>query len=125
MKKGDTEKYSTITWSYEKSYDDKAVAWFYLYIYEGYPNKISYSVFNKPSYSLIQNSLKNKGYKLENSEIEDNELISTYTNSNFILKITTEKREQDKYSSFDKSITAYRFMVIKKSSIYDPDVILP
>ncbi len=71
--KGNSEKYSTITWSYEKSYDDKASAWFYLYTYEGYPNKISYSVFNQPSYSVIQKSLNSKGYKLENSEIEDNE----------------------------------------------------
>lgn len=119
--KGNSEKYSTITWSFEKSYDDKATAWFYLYTYEGYPNKISYSVFNKPSYSAIQKSINSKGYKLENSEIEDNELISTYSNSKFILKITTEKREKDTYSSFDKSITAYRFLLIKKSSVYDPD----
>lgn len=116
--KGDSEKYSTITWSYEKSYGDKAEAWFYLYTYESSPNKISYSVFNKPSYSSIQNSLSSKGYKLQNSKIEDNELISTYANSKFILKITTEKREKD---SFDKSITAYRFLLIKKSSVYDPD----
>lgn len=119
--KGDSERYSTITWSYEKTYDDKASAWFYLYTYEGSPNKISYSVFNKPSYSVIQNSLNANGYKLDNSEIEDNELISTYSNSKFILKITTEKREKDTSSSFDKSITAYRFLLIKKSSVYDPD----
>lgn len=119
--KGNSEKYSTITWSYEKTYGDKASAWFYLYTYEGFPNKLSYSVFNKPSYSAIQNSLNSKGYKLQNSEIENNELISTYANSKFILKITTEKREKDTYSSFDESITAYRFLLIKKSSIYDPD----
>lgn len=120
--KGNSEKYSTITWSFNKSYGDKASAWFYLYTYEGFPNKISYSVFNKPSYTAIQKSLKSKGYKLQNSEIEDNELISTYTNNRFLLKITTEKREkEDSYSSFDESITAYRFLLIKKSSIYDPD----
>jgi antitoxin component YwqK of YwqJK toxin-antitoxin module len=119
--KGNSEKYSKITWSFEKTYGDKASAWFYLYTYEGFPNKLSYSVFNKPSYSAIQNSLSSKGYKLQNSEIENNELISTYANSKFILKITTEKREKDNYSSFDESITAYRFLLIKKSSIYDPD----
>ena len=119
--KGNSEKYSTITWSYEKTYGDKASAWFYLYTYEGVPNKLSYSVFNKPSYSAIQNSVSSKGYKLQNSEIENNELISTYANSKFILKITTEKREKDSYSSFDESITAYSFLLIKKSSIYDLD----
>lgn len=117
-KKGDSEKYSTITWSYEKSYEDKAEAWFYLYTFESFPNKISYSVFNKSSYSSIQNALSSKGYKLKGSEIADNKLISTYANSKFILKITTEKRKKD---NFNKSITAYQFLLIKKSSIYDPD----
>ena len=46
--KGDDSHYNTITWSYEKEYyGDKAKGWFYLYTYEGYPNKISYSFFNK------------------------------------------------------------------------------
>lgn len=115
--KGDSEKYSTITWSFEKSYGDKAGAWFYLYTYEDSPNKISYSVFNKASYTAIQKSLSSKGYKLKNSEIEDNEIISTYTNSRFVLKITTEKRKKDSY----ESLTAYRFLLIKKESVYDPD----
>lgn len=119
--KGNSDKYSTITWSYNKSYDDKSEAWFYLYTYEGYPNKISYSVFNKPSYVAIQKSLNSKGYKLDKSEIEDNELISTYSNRKFILKITTEKRDKSKSSYYDESLTAYRFLLIKKSSVYDPD----
>lgn len=119
--KGNSDKYSTITWSFNKSYGDKASAWFYLYTYEGFPNKLSYSVFNKPSYSTIYNSLSSKGYKLKDSQIEDNEIISTYANSKFILKITTEKREKENYSSFNESITAYKFLLIKKSSIYDPD----
>lgn len=118
--KGDSESYNTITWSYNKSYDDKASAWFYLYTYEGFPNKVKYSVFNKPSYSAIQKSLSSKGYKLKDSEIEDNELISNYASSKFLLTISTEKREKDSYSSFDKSITAYGFTLIKKSSAYDP-----
>lgn len=122
-KKGSSTKYSTITWSYNKSsYDDKASAWFYLYTFEERPHKINYSVFNKPSYSLIQNSLNSKGYKLTGSEIENNEIISTYTNSKFIIKISTEKRdESQKYSYNNKSITAYGFLLIKKSGIYDPN----
>ena len=115
--KGSSTKYNTITWSFNKSYDDKAQAWFYLYTYEGLPNKINYSVFNKPSYTIIQKSLSSAGYKLSNSEIEDNELISTYTNNKFILKITTEKRER----KYEESLTGYDFLLIKKSGIYDPD----
>lgn len=120
--KGSSTKYNTITWSYNKSsYNDEAEAWFYLYTFEGFPNKINYSVFNKPSYTTINNSLNSKGYKLTNSEIEDNEIISTYTNSKFILKITTQKRDKDDYSYRNESITAYKFLLIKKAGIYDPD----
>lgn len=119
--KGDTDKYSTITWSYNKSYNDVAEAWFYLYTYEGFPSKISYSVFNKPSYTAIRNSLSSKGYKLKNSEIEDDELISIYTNSKYSLTITTQKREKENDFGADKSITAYKFLLVLKSSVYDPD----
>ena len=56
--KGSTYKYNTITWSFNKDhYNDKAQGWFYLYTYDGFPNKISYTVLNKESYSLIQNSI--------------------------------------------------------------------
>lgn len=120
--KGSSSKYNTITWSMNKSYDDKAEGWFYLYTFEDFPNKISYSVFNNPAYSKIQNSLNSLGYKLTNSEIKNNEITSTYSNNKFILEITTEKREKkDDYSYNDKSIIAYRFLLIKKSGIYDPD----
>lgn len=120
--KGNTYKYNTITWSFNKDYySDKAQGWFYLYTYEGYPNKISYSVFNKESYSLIQNSISSAGFKLTNSEIEDNEITSTYSNTNYTLKISTEKREKSDYSWENKSITAYRITLIKKAGIYDPD----
>jgi hypothetical protein len=94
--KGSTLKYNTITWSFNKDYySDKAQGWFYLYTYEGYPNKISYSVFNKESYSIIQNSISSLGFKLINSEIEDNQVKSTYTNTQYTLEISTEKRKDD------------------------------
>jgi len=118
--KGSTYKYNTITWSFNKDYySDKAQAWFYLYTYEGYPNKISYSVFNKESFSIIQNSISSAGFKLVNSEIEDNQVISTYSNTLYTLEISTEKRKDDDWS--DRSTTAYRITLIKKAGIYDPD----
>lgn len=116
--KGDSEHYSTIVWSLNKSYQDKAEGWFYLYTHDESPVKISYSVFNKPAYTVIQNAIKSKGYSLDNSEIENNEIVSTYSNNKFILKITTEKREKE--NSWDESVTGYRFLLIKKSSVYDP-----
>lgn len=118
--KGSTYKYNTITWSFNKDYySDKAQAWFYLFTYEGYPNKISYSVFNKESYSIIQNSISSAGFKLVNSEIEDNQVISTYSNTQYTLEISTEKRTDDDWS--ERSTTAYRITLIKKAGIYDPD----
>jgi antitoxin component YwqK of YwqJK toxin-antitoxin module len=120
--KGSSTQYNTITWSYNKSYGDKAEAWFYLFTYEGFPNKISYSVFNKPAYTKIQNTLKSNGYSLKDSEINDNNIISKYANRDYFLEISTEKREKkNDYSYYDESITAYNFQLIKKSGVYDPD----
>lgn len=119
--KGSTDKYSTITWSFNKiSYNDKALAWFYLYTYEGLPNKISFSVFNKDSYSKIQNSLAGYGYKLIDSKIEDDQIISDYGNSKYSISIKTKKRkDSDSFSS--DSFTEYEFLFIKKNGVYDPD----
>jgi antitoxin component YwqK of YwqJK toxin-antitoxin module len=118
--KGDTYKYNTITWSFKKDYySDKAQGWFYLYTYEGYPNKISYSVFNKESYYLIQNSISTAGFKLIDSEIEDNEVTSTYGNSSYTLSISYAKRTDDDWQ--DRSVTAYKITLIKKAGIYDAD----
>lgn len=118
--KGNTYKYNTIIWSFNKNYySDKAEAWFFLYTYEGFPNKVLYTVLNKESYSIIQNSISSAGFKLKNSEIEDNEIVSTYENATYTLKISTEKRIDDEWEH--RSFTAYTFTLIKKAGIYDPD----
>jgi antitoxin component YwqK of YwqJK toxin-antitoxin module len=120
--RGDTYKYNIITWSYKKEFDsDKASAWFYLYTYEGFPNKIRYSVFNKESYSFIQNSITPLGFKLVNSEIEDDELTSTFSGLNHNLEIITEKRTKEGYYLDNVSFTAYTIVLINKAGIYDPD----
>lgn len=116
--KGSSIKYNTITWSFNKDYyGDEAEGWFYLYTYDGLPNKISFSVFNKKSYSIIQNSVATAGFKLVNSEIGDDEVISTYENTNYSLKILTEKRSDDEWDN--TSITAYNITLVKKAGIYD------
>ena len=118
--RGNTYQYNTITWSYEKSrYDDKALAWFYLFTYDGLPNQIIYTVHNQDSYSIIERSIATAGFKLTDSEIENNEIISTYSNSNYILKISTRKTTRDDY--WESSITTYSITLIKKAGIYDFD----
>jgi len=120
--KGDDSHYNTITWSYEKEYyGDKAKGWFYLYTYEGYPNKISYSFFNKPSYNTIKNGITTAGMKLVDNSIEDNEIVTKYGGSNFIVTVRTAKREKEDSYYSDNSITAYSVVVIKKAGVYDND----
>tara|TARA_R110002050_G_scaffold204522_4_gene340197 strand:+ start:124593 stop:126782 length:2190 start_codon:yes stop_codon:yes gene_type:complete len=118
-KKGDSDHYSTITWSFNKSYEDKANAWFYLYAYDDTPSKINYSVFNKSSYNIIQKALSSNGYKLLDSEILDDKIISKYENATFYLKISTIKTKKD--NVFDESTTAYSFTLTKKAGAYDSD----
>jgi len=118
--KGSTYNYNTITWSYNKeNYNDKAQGWLYLFTYEGMPNKILYVVFNKDSYSLIQNSISSADFKLVDSAIEDNEVVSTYANSSYSLTIAIERRKDSDYSN--KSTTAYRITLVKKAGVYDTE----
>ncbi len=120
--KGDDSKYNTITWSYEKEYyGSKAKGWFYLYTYEGYPNKIIYSFFNKPSYNTIKNGITAAGMKLVDNSIEDNEIVTKYGGSNYIVTLRTAKREKEDSYYNDNSITAYTVVVIKKAGVYDKD----
>jgi antitoxin component YwqK of YwqJK toxin-antitoxin module len=118
--KGNTVRYNTITWSYGKnSYDDKAPAWISLFTYEGYPNMITYNVFDYDKFKGIQNALSASGFKLSGSEIEDDELVTSYSNQGYILKINTAKQNDNDWSS--RSYTSYVATIIKKAGIYDPN----
>jgi len=118
--KGDDDHYNTITWSFNKDlYSDKAAGWFYLFTYDGLPNKITYSVFNKPSYNKISSSLTTSGFKLTDSEIEDDEVTSDYENSKYKLSISFERKETDEWG--DVSLTGYNLSMIKKAGIYDDE----
>ena len=120
--KGDDEHYNTITWAYNKeSYSDKAQGWFYLYTFEGLPNKIAYSFFNKSSYNTIKAGITAAGMKLIDNSIEDNELVSKYGGASFIVSVKTTKKEREESYSEENSITAYSVVVIKKAGIYDTD----
>ena len=119
--KGDDTHYNKITWSFNKdNYSDKAQGWFYLYTYEGLPNKIVFNFFNKQSYNTIKNGVTAAGLKLVENSIEDNEIITKYAGSNYSVEINTAKKQKDE--GYDEnSITAYTVTVIKKSGVYDDD----
>jgi antitoxin component YwqK of YwqJK toxin-antitoxin module len=116
--KGDEEHYNSIDWSFDKErYSDKAKGWIRLFTYEDIPNKISYTVSNKPAYTIIQNSLASSGFKLVSNKIEDDEIIATYQNNDFEISCRTIKLEND----YSASTTGYEFILINKRGIYDPD----
>ncbi|WP_439880718.1 hypothetical protein ACSX1A_16365 [Pontibacter sp. MBLB2868] len=118
--KGDSDHYNTITWSYNKnSYNNKAQGWFYLFTYNSQPDKVSYVTLSKTFYTQIQSSLTSSGYKLLGSKIEDSEVVSTYANATYAIKVSTQRRDEDEWS--DASLTAYQITVIRKAGIYDPD----
>lgn len=120
--KGDSEHYNTVTWSYNlNSYNDKAEAWFYLYNYDDFPNKIEYNVFNKPAYSLIYNNISSNGFKSVESNIDDDLVTTKYANATYYLEIYNQKRTDDDSYYSSSSITAYGIRLVKKSGVYDPD----
>jgi len=119
-KKGDSEHYDIITWSYDKEYyGDKASGWFYLYTYEGIPSMVRYAVFNETSYKLINNSLKSSGFVFKKNEVLDNEVTSYYESNSYYIEISNIKRKGSNY--YDEASTAYSFTAKKKGGVYDPD----
>lgn len=120
--KGDDEHYSTITWSFQKeSYNDNAQGWFYLYTFEGLPNKISCLITNKQTYNNLKTAINTAGMKLINSSIHDNEIETTYGNANFIVSVRTTKREREETYYEKSSLTTYSIDVINKAGVYDKD----
>jgi antitoxin component YwqK of YwqJK toxin-antitoxin module len=117
-KAGNSTQYNIITWSFEKEYySDKAQGWFYLYTYEGIPNKIQFSFFNKDSYNSIQKGIEGLGFKLKKSGILDNKVTSEYTNNGFNLTVEISKRVDENNS--ERSLAAYDILLIRKEGVYD------
>lgn len=123
--------YNTISWAYgRKLYDDaKANGWFYVYNYEGMPNKIMYRFRQKEFYSAIIQQITANGYKLTDEEILDNRVVASYENKSFFLRIAynreqDEEDEEDDYyysGSNKKTYTVYEVTIYKKGGIYDPN----
>ncbi len=124
--KGDDTHYNTITWSFKKErYGEKAQGWFKLFTYEGLPNKVSLSFFNKPAYNQIKNAVTASGMKSMGNEIDDNKITANYANDKFIVTIQTAKRENESENDYgmsqSNSLTAYNIIVVKKEGVFDND----
>jgi len=122
-KVGDDENYNEITWSYQRNYydDQKANGWFYIYTFDGLPNKVMYRFRVKEYYTGIKNQLTTNGYKLVDEEILDKRVIAKYANSNYVLELTYSREETDDSDYGQKSFTAYEVTVYKKGGVYDPN----
>lgn len=125
----DGEGYNKISWALGRNiYDDaKAKAWFYIYNYEGMPNKVMYRFRQKDIYSNISKQLNLNGYKLTNEQILDNRVVASYENKNFYLEIAYTREEDsssdDNYyeNSNKKTYTVYEVTIYKKGGVYDPN----
>ncbi len=113
--KGDEERYDVISWSYKKDiYSDKANAWFYAYESDGQLATVSYEVFNKPSFLVIQKGIAASGYKITDSNIEDEKVKTNYESKSHLLVVTYSKRAKDDYEYSQTSLTAYTVNVRPK-----------
>jgi len=69
-------------------------------ISEEVPSKVTYLMFNQPAYLKIQNAVGRYGYKSTGSEIDDDEITSTYSSSSYMLEIATLKRDNVTHFAF-------------------------
>lgn len=122
-KVGDDENYNVITWSFQRDYydDKKANGWFYIYTFDGLPNKVMYRFRTKAFYTTVKNQLTANGYRLSDEEILNQRVIAKYTNSNYVLELTYSREENDENDYGLNSFTAYEITVYKKGGVYDPN----
>ena len=119
---GDFESFNEVNWAYDLNmYDDKAKGWVTLYTYEGLPSKISYEVFNKNSFTIIENSIKAAGFKVTTTEILDNQVLAEYANKEYYLTVSYSTIEDDDDYYYTSNRTAYTILITKKGTIYDDD----
>ncbi len=123
----DGEGYNKISWALGRNeYDNaKAKAWFYIYNFEGTPNKIMYRFRQKEVYSAISKQLSLNGYKLTGEEILNNRVVASYENKGFYLEIAYTREEDEKEDNYyenssKKTYTVYEVTIYKKGGVYDP-----
>jgi len=79
-----------ICWSYNTSwFNNSEDCYLHLHVYDGKILGVELETFN----NINQNSIASAGFKLTNSEIEDNMLWAYYESTNFTLIIITKNKE--------------------------------
>lgn len=110
--------YGLIEWTYNfHNWDDKAEGWLKL-LYSGVtPVKVVYLISNKTAYINIKNILPGLGFKLDSTSIDNDEIISCYSNSKYYLSTSNVSSSED----FQTTSIYYVITVRKRGGMTDPN----
>jgi len=112
------DKMGTLSFAYNKSnYDDKAES-FLQYYYNNEStsrNRINIQVNKASNYNNYIIRIKSLGFKLQNSFVEDGDLVKVYEKNGITIKINTSTQKDD----FSSTKTTYSFFVLSTSSYYN------
>lgn len=106
----DTKTYEdgskSVFWSYNGQNHDSSNYWLTVYLNEELQDGIKYQTISSTTFNSIKLRIKQLGYKLTESRIEDKGLVSVYeTETNKVL-LKTMSRESDSSNAF--VITIYQ-----------------
>jgi len=97
------EQRGSIDFALEKSsFDDSARAFLSVYYQERLPNRMIIQINRPADYTLYLNRLKQLGFKLESSKIENGSIQKIYKTKNLIIKIITSTTKEE-YSTVTKT----------------------
>ncbi len=112
---------STIKWTYKKSdYNSKANGWFTLTLKGSKFEELRYQLSDGDKYNLEKSSAVNYGFKFQNSEIENDELITTYKNTSFSLTFIVNKQTSLNESETIRTIYMERIQTKSTSNANTP-----
>lgn len=115
------DKANIISWSMDKISSDGSIVTSTLSTHstDGVTSKAIFKFRNKDIYAVISAEIQRFGYKPENDEIEDGNIISNYSNKNFIIKLSFKKISEQAESNAPAH-TAYEVEIIRKGNVDDP-----
>jgi hypothetical protein len=101
------------TFTYNKSTMSSTAESFLTFMYGdvNLPNRLSIQVNNKAKYNEYLSSIKNAGFKLSTTTVEDGRLIKIYKNSNTVIKISASTSKNDFYTES----AIWRFLICSKA----------